>query len=173
VLLWEACFKGTFGIGQGCLCAQSSPAIQTPSHAKGPVMRGRRVRHHGLLPSISGAGCGTAAMAGDETVHIAVMDKVYAKVLTDGDFDFIGFMTARGLGPSEMLDLLEACAARLGAGLGLCARGFVRCHGGHVAAAAHPDLAGPGEPLLRRKGHARARSCLLYRAVRRIFSRSA
>ncbi|WP_421778905.1 hypothetical protein [Hoeflea sp.] len=45
---------------------------------------------------------------------MAVTDKVYAKVLHDGDFDFIGFMAARGLDAGEMLDLLEACAVRLG-----------------------------------------------------------
>lgn len=45
---------------------------------------------------------------------ISIVDKVYAKVLSDGDFDFVGFMRARSLGPSEMLDLIEACAVRLG-----------------------------------------------------------
>ncbi|WP_052161152.1 hypothetical protein, partial [Hoeflea sp. BAL378] len=57
---------------------------------------------------------------------ISVLDKVYAKVLTDGDFDFVGFMRARSLGPSEMLDLLEACAARLGEDWGCDRLGFVR-----------------------------------------------
>ncbi|MBU2484681.1 MAG: hypothetical protein KKG78_06320 [Alphaproteobacteria bacterium] len=45
---------------------------------------------------------------------ISVLDKVYAKALSDGDFDFVGFMRARSLGPSEMLDLIEACVVRLG-----------------------------------------------------------
>ncbi|OCW58473.1 hypothetical protein AWJ14_18420 [Hoeflea olei] len=57
---------------------------------------------------------------------ISVLDKVYSKVLTDGDFDFVGFMRARSLGPSEMLDLLEACAARLGEEWGCDNLGFVR-----------------------------------------------
>ena len=45
---------------------------------------------------------------------ISVLDKVYAKALSDGDFDFVGFMRARSFGPSEMLDLIEACVVRLG-----------------------------------------------------------
>ncbi|MCC0034143.1 MAG: hypothetical protein H6887_02605 [Hoeflea sp.] len=45
---------------------------------------------------------------------ITILDKVYAKALSDGDFDFVGFMRARSLGPSEMLDLIEACVVRLG-----------------------------------------------------------
>jgi len=57
---------------------------------------------------------------------ISVLDKVYSKVLTDGDFDFVGFMRARSLGPSDMLDLLEACAVRLGEDWGCDSLGFVR-----------------------------------------------
>lgn len=56
---------------------------------------------------------GASAMEGVKR-FIAVLDKVYAKALCDGDFDFVGFMRARSLGPSEMLDLIEACAVRLG-----------------------------------------------------------
>lgn len=57
---------------------------------------------------------------------IAVLDKVYAKVLTDGDFDFVGFMRARGLGASEMVDVLEGCAVRLGEEWGCDTKSFVR-----------------------------------------------
>ena len=71
------------------------------------------------------AAAGQAAMA-DVRRFIAVLDKVYSKVLTDGDFDFIGFMRARSLGPSQMLDLLEACAARLGEEWCCDSMGFVR-----------------------------------------------
>ena len=56
---------------------------------------------------------GASAMEGVKR-FISVLDKIYAKVLSDGEFDYIGFMRARSLGPSEMLDLLEACAVRLG-----------------------------------------------------------
>jgi hypothetical protein len=56
---------------------------------------------------------GASAMEGVKR-FIAVLDKVYAKALSDGEFDFVGFMRARSLGPSEMLDLIEACAVRLG-----------------------------------------------------------
>ena len=66
-----------------------------------------------------------SAMAGVQR-FISVLDKVYAKVLTDGDFDFVGFMRARSLGPSEMLDLLEACAVRLGEEWNCDSLGFVR-----------------------------------------------
>ncbi len=68
---------------------------------------------------------GESAMAGVQR-FISVLDKVYAKVLTDGDFDFVGFMRARSLGPSEMLDLLEACAVRLGEDWNCDSLGFVR-----------------------------------------------
>jgi hypothetical protein len=61
----------------------------------------------------SGAMPGSSAMEGVKR-FISVLDKIYAKVLSDGEFDYIGFMRARSLGPSEMLDLLEACAVRLG-----------------------------------------------------------
>jgi hypothetical protein len=104
-----ACFKGTIPGKDGD--AQSKPC-EDPQPCENDAQAS--VRHHRKLPSINGAGCGTAAMAGMKR-FIAVMDKVYSKVLTDGDFDFIGFMTARGLSAEEMLDLLEACAARLGA----------------------------------------------------------
>ena len=57
---------------------------------------------------------------------ITVLDKVYEKVLTDGDFDFVGFMRARSLGPSEMLDLLEGCAVRLGEEWSCDSLGFVK-----------------------------------------------
>lgn len=62
---------------------------------------------------LSGAMPGSSAMEGVKR-FISVLDKIYAKVLSDGEFDYIGFMRARSLGPSEMLDLLEACAVRLG-----------------------------------------------------------
>jgi|GEM_PF-2245739 len=68
---------------------------------------------------------GEAAMA-DVQRFISVLDKVYSKVLSDGDFDFVGFMRARSLGPSEMLDLLEACAVRLGEEWSCDSIGFVR-----------------------------------------------
>lgn len=114
-----ACFKNTILGKDGE--AQPKPC-EDPQPCESDVQVS--VRHHRKLPSINGAGCGTAAMAGMKR-FIAVMDKVYAKVLTDGDFDFIGFMTARGLSAEEMLDLLEACAARLGADWNCGARGFV------------------------------------------------
>jgi hypothetical protein len=112
-----ACFKSTLRGKEGE--AGSQPC---ESHVQVPARE--TVQQRQRLPSISGAGCGTAAMAGMKR-FIAIMDKVYSKVLTDGDFDFIGFMTARGLEPGEMLDLLEACAARLGADWSCDARGFV------------------------------------------------
>jgi hypothetical protein len=57
---------------------------------------------------------------------ITVLDKVYAKILSDGDFDYVGFMRARSLGSSEMLDLLEACAVRLGEEWDCDSLGFVK-----------------------------------------------
>ena len=79
---------------------------------------------HSGVPS-SALPPGASALAGVER-FISVLDKVYAKVLTDGDFDFLGFMRARSLGPSEMLDLLEACAVRLGEEWGCDSLGFVQ-----------------------------------------------
>ena len=67
----------------------------------------------------------SASALADVKRFIAVLDKVYAKLLTDGDFDFVGFMRARSLGPSDMLDLLEACAVRLGEEWECDSRGFV------------------------------------------------
>ncbi|WP_394690166.1 B12-binding domain-containing protein [Hoeflea sp.] len=112
-----ACFQGTIRSKDGQAQPQSCE-----NGVSAPVRE--PVNPHRKLPSINGAGCGTAAMAGMKR-FIAVMDKVYAKVLSDGDFDFIGFMAARGLSPEEMLDLLEACAARLGTDWECDACGFV------------------------------------------------
>jgi methanogenic corrinoid protein MtbC1 len=79
-----------------------------------PYSRARApARSREKVASTAAAGCGTAAMARMKR-FMAVTDKVYGKVLDDGDFDFIGFMAARGLDAGEMLDLLEACAVRLG-----------------------------------------------------------
>lgn len=57
---------------------------------------------------------------------IGVLDTVYARILSDGEFDFAGFMRARGLGPSDMVDVLEAAAVRLGEEWRCDTKGFVR-----------------------------------------------
>ena len=57
---------------------------------------------------------------------IGVLDTVYSRILTDGDFDFSGFMRARGLQAGDMIDVLEAAAVRLGEEWRCDTKGFVR-----------------------------------------------
>jgi hypothetical protein len=113
-----ACFKGAARtrdaetVSQPCESRSGHPPqhqhrVPAKSRARAPA------RNREKAAPASGVGCGTAAMARMKR-FMAVTDKVYTKVLEDGDFDFIGFMVARGLDGGEMLDLLEACAVRLG-----------------------------------------------------------
>ncbi|MBC7283519.1 hypothetical protein [Hoeflea sp.] len=141
------CFKGTLAGADGNTLADASqvgpqapPALAPPAAtrkgtprregARTDAMRQAeardrtRARNHNKSPD-SAAKPGEVALAGLQR-FLAVLDKVYAKVLTDGDFDFVGFMRARSLGPSEMLDLLEACAVRLGEEWRCDSLGFVR-----------------------------------------------
>lgn len=114
-----ACFKSAAKPG-AARTREPEPAVQ-PCHGDfrqpggaAAQTRGRAtLRSRDRIVSPGGPGCGTAAMARMKR-FMAVTDKVYAKVLGDGDFDFLGFMAARGLDAGEMLDLLEACAVRLG-----------------------------------------------------------
>jgi hypothetical protein len=118
-----ACFKSAKRTPQSKAAnsaCEYQPAETAPARSSGDFGMPRK-----RLPAINGAGCGTAAMAGMKR-FLAIMDKVYDKLLSDGDFDFIGFMAARGLDAGETLDLLEACAARLGADWSCDARGFVK-----------------------------------------------
>ena len=128
----KTCFKGSSPCPETQTLTQAStqdinsaiaqqPATAADDRGKSrtPASPGRR------QAQARPAAPGEAAMV-DVKRFIAVLDKVYLKVLTDGDFDFIGFMRARSLGPSEMLDLLEACAVRLGEEWGCDSLGFVR-----------------------------------------------
>lgn len=139
-----ACFKATLPGADGNTVAEASQvraqAPPTPpgvrkstSRRDGPRTDAMRqaeahdrtqARNHNKSPDRA-TQPGESAMA-DLQRFISVLNKVYAKVLTDGDFDFVGFMRARSLGPSEMLDLLEACAVRLGEEWRCDSLGFVR-----------------------------------------------
>ena len=66
---------------------------------------------------LSGAMPGSSAMEGVKR-FISVLDKIYAKVLSDGEFDYIGFMRARSLGNPTNAGTLARRLDRAGAPTG-------------------------------------------------------
>tara|TARA_R110002020_G_scaffold36134_27_gene108726 strand:- start:2654 stop:3667 length:1014 start_codon:yes stop_codon:yes gene_type:complete len=125
----KACFKTAAGDNQPDLESRLPAAARKSATMRKGAPCGDESQANGIRRQGRGRiKTGPPGASALDRVHrfISVLDKVYAKVLTDGDFDFVGFMRARSLGPSEMLDLLEACAVRLGEEWGCDSLGFVR-----------------------------------------------
>ncbi|MEM5471737.1 hypothetical protein WNZ14_08360 [Hoeflea sp. AS60] len=119
----STCFKGA--LPEADSMEDQSEDRQVARHDTDKPINGRaRAVRRQAEDQIKPASPGASAMASVKR-FIAVLDKIYDKVLSDGDFDYVGFMRARSLGPSEMLDLLEACAVRLGEEWNCDSLGFV------------------------------------------------